>query len=279
MTKPNKIKYICQILAGGAAIYFAGNLHAQSQEHQGSRQNRFLWIQVPYSIISPGVTIGGDTNCYGGSTSNAYGLGQANVQPRGNGLTVNGSGTAYGSSSGYAQCTNSPSFQIPSSTANKVLSVHVDCQERTYDAKGDGKAWRNWGEEQAVYERAMAACHHKEQRTTSEDMTAKWKEVIATINDRRAEEQRLIAAKKYNLDSCISLSLANIESFKPFWLLKPEMVGLSSQEQIIRFVSLVKGSLESACMQEIELRKKGASKERVEIFWEKINSDSVQRAR
>ena len=64
-----------------------------------------------------------------------------------------------------------------------------------------------------------------------------------------------------------------------FWLLKPEMVGLSSQEQIIRFVSLVKGSLESACMQEIELRKKGASKERVEIFWEKINSDSVQRAR
>jgi len=279
MLKVNKLKFIAQILAGGIAVYFVNNHHALGQEHQGSSQSRYLWIQVPFSIVNPGLSIGGDTNCYGGSTTNTHGFGSANLQQRGNGFSFDGSGSTYGSSYGYAQCTNSPSIQIPSSINNKVLSVHVDCQEKTYDAKGDGKGWGSWGDDQAVYVRALAACQHKEQGTASEDIRAKWKEFTVTMNLRRAEEQKLIVAGKYNLDSCITLSLANIESRRPFLLYQPKMVGLSSQEQIIRYISLSIGSLENGCKQEIELRKNAVSEERVQIFWEKIDSDLVQKAR
>lgn len=249
------------------------------QEHRSSSHTRFLWIEVPYSIINPGATIGGGTNCYGGSTTTTYGSGSASVQPYGNGLSVNGSGNAYGSTSGSAQCVNTPSFQIPSSTTNKVLSVHIDCKEKTYDAKGDGKAWMSWGNEQAVYERAMVACRDKEQGTSREDMAAKWEAVKVALDNRKAEEEKLILSKKYNIDACISLSLLNIKDLSPFWLLQPSMIGLSSPEQVIRFISIAKGSLEDDCSGEFTLVKNGLSSQRRELYWEKKMSEHIQSAR
>ena len=32
---------------------------------------------------------------------------------------------------------------IPSSSTTKLLQVHYDCTDQTYDAKGDGKAWQS----------------------------------------------------------------------------------------------------------------------------------------
>ena len=269
-------KLIFPILAGGMALSLSAGQHVFGQEHKSSSHARFLWIEVPYSIVNPGATIGGGANCYGGSTTSAYGSGTASVQPFGNGLSVNGSGNAYGSTSGSAQCVNTPSFQIPSSTTNKVLSVHIDCKEKTYDAKGDGKAWMSWGNEQAVYERAMVACRDKEQGASREDMAAKWEAVKVALDNRKAEEQLLLLSKKYDLDACISLSLLNIKNLSPFLLLRPSMIGLSSQEQVIRFISLRKGSLEDNCREELVLIKNGTSRQRIELFWEKKLSENIQ---
>ena len=272
-------KLIFPILAGGIAFSFSANQHVLSQENKSTSDARFLWIEVPYSIVNPGVTIGGGTNCYGGSTTSTYGSGSASVQPYGNGLSVNGSGNTYGFSSGSAQCVNTPSFEIPSSTTNKVLSVHVDCKERTYDAKGDGAGWISWGNEQAVYERAMAACRDRQQGTSRDDMAAKWEKVKVSLDNRKAEEKLLILSKKYDLDACISLSLLNLKDLSPFWLLQPNMIGLSGPEQVTRFISITMGSLEDSCKGELMLLKNGASSQRIELYYGKIMSEQIQKAR
>ena len=274
-----KSKLVLQILVGGIALSFSANQHALGEENKNSSDTRFLWIEVPYSIVDPGATIGGGTKCYGGSTTSTYGSGSASVQPYRNGLSVNGSGNTYGFSSSSARCVNTPSFEIPSSTTNKVLSVHVDCKERTYDAKGDGAGWISWRNEQAVYDRALAACRDRQQGTSREDMAAKWEKVKISIENRKAEEKLLILSKKYSLDACISMSLLNINDLAPFWLLQPSMIGLSSPEQVTRFVSIAKGSLEDGCRGELNLLKNGASSQRVELYWEKINSEQNQKAR
>ena len=40
------------------------------------------------------------------------------------------------------KCTKTPARYIPKRTSTKNLRVHVDCKDKTYDAKGDGKGWR-----------------------------------------------------------------------------------------------------------------------------------------
>ena len=40
------------------------------------------------------------------------------------------------------KCTKTPARYIPEKTSTKNLRVHVDCKDKTYDAKGDGKGWR-----------------------------------------------------------------------------------------------------------------------------------------
>jgi hypothetical protein len=75
----------------------------------------------------------------------------------------------------------------------------------------------------------------------------------------KQNELEIILSKKYSLDACISISLLNINDLAPFWLLQPSMIGLSSPEQVTRFVSIAKGSLEDGCRGELNLLK-GTSK-------------------
>ena len=273
------LKRVGRIIVVGMVLCLVTRNQALSQDLEVGSKERYVWIQVPYSIVSPGMTIGGDTSCYGESNANSYGAGSAYVQPYGNGASVNSSGMSLGSSYGYSKCTSSPSLQIPSMTTNKILSVHVDCQKMTYDAKGDGKGWRGWGDEQAVYERAAAACHSKKDGTSREDMVGKWEQAKAALAVRKADEIKALKDKKYDVEWCISTSLANINDFSPFWLIQPDMVGLTSREQVVRYISLSKASLESDCNAELKLIKSGASQERVGLFWEKVNSTAVEKAR
>jgi len=257
----------------------AGRNQVYGQQTQVSSEKRYIWIEVPYAITSPGMTFGGSTSCYGGSTANSYGTGSAFVQPYGNGVSVNGSGIGFGSASGYSQCTSSPSITMPSTTSNKILSVHIDCQERTYDAKGDGKGWAGWGEERAVYERAITACGATNVASANQDMAQKWEQVKASLAARKEEEKKAISGNKYNLDWCISGSLANIKDLAPFWELQPAMVGLTSRDQVIRFITHVQASLESDCKGELELIRTGASEHKIVLYWAKTASKAIEKSK
>jgi len=232
-----------------------GNNIARAQESQGVNQNRYIWIQVPYEMTSPGMAFGGDTNCYGGSSAYAYGY---------------GSGSAYGQSSGYTQCTQSPSIYIPSSTSNRMLSVQVDCLEKTYDAKGDSKGWLSWGQETAVYERAARACGNLE-------LEGKWNVVKQAYEARKILEKEAIKNKTYNVELCVKWSLENRDGIAPFWILRPEMIGLRSADQVTRYLAMGSGSLYDNCKEELRLLSTGASEQRIELFWDKIKSDTIER--
>lgn len=266
-------------IAVGIALSLVSHNQAVGQQAQVTSIKRYLWIEVPYLVTSPGMEFGGSTSCYGGSTVNSYGTGSAYVQPYGNGVAVNGSGTGFGSTSGYTQCSSSPSISIPSTTASKVLSVHIDCQERTYDAKGDGKGWAGWGEERAVYERAVAACRANELGSDGENMARKWEQAKASLAARKEDEIKAIKEKRYDLDWCISASLANMKDLVPFWELQPEMVGLKSRDQVIRYTTYVQASLEDDCKGELELLKAGASKQRIDLYWAKVESKAIEKSR
>ena len=59
---------------------------------------------------------------------------------------------------GNVSCTNNPGYTIPGRTYDKVLRVHVDCTDQTYDAKGDRQGWKSWRESAAVYRAASQRC-------------------------------------------------------------------------------------------------------------------------
>jgi hypothetical protein len=163
--------------------------------------------------------------------------------------------------------------------ANKVLSVHIDCQDRTYDAKGDGKGWTSWGEERAVYERAIAACRSGGEGTQGENMALKWEQAKASLAARKEEEAKAIKEKRYDLEWCISASLANLKDQSQFWELQPDMVGLKSRDQVSRLIVLIQASLEDDCNGELNLIKAGASPQRIELYWAKSFSSLMEKVR
>lgn len=108
---------------------------------------RHIWIEVPWQRTTPGMTFGGNTRCYGSSTSTyQYGTGVV---------------------SGSTNCVQQPTFSTPPTTNRYVLKVHVDCIDQTYDAKGDLAGWRSWRNDLVVYERAQEACRSRSTRSTS----------------------------------------------------------------------------------------------------------------
>lgn len=211
------------LIAGGPAL---------SEEDRG----RYIWINVPYSMTSPGMTIGGGSSCYGGSSSSAYGSSSAYAQPYSNGLSINGSGYATGSSSGYNECSQDPTIHIPTSTSNKALSVHIVCKDRTYDAKGDGMGWKSWGEEAAVYERAIKAWRGESSEQRGKLLSKMREQAKAEYEERRIIEKDVIKQNNYNVDMRINISLANMNSLQPFFETKPDMIGLSNKAEVTRYI-------------------------------------------
>lgn len=115
-----------------------------------AQAQRHIWIDVPYQRTNPGITYGGQTSCYGSTSS----FGSANAHVYGN----NAFGYGSSHSSGSSNCVKSPTFSTPATTSRYVLKVHVDCVDQTYDAKGDLMGWQSWNRDYAVYERAKHAC-------------------------------------------------------------------------------------------------------------------------
>ncbi len=92
--------------------------------------HRYVWIDVTYVEQLPAKISGGQTNC----------------------------STDY---FGNVNCYTSPTYYSPPTTRESVLRVHVDCTERTYDAKGDGKGWQSWRADAGVRRIASQRCSRR----------------------------------------------------------------------------------------------------------------------
>ena len=94
--------------------------------------------------MTPERVIEGKTTC----VTNNYGNGGRqpnNTDNRTNSWNDNGNSSPNQKPTGstYTSCTTIPPRVIPSSSTTKLLQVHYDCTDQTYDAKGDGKAWQS----------------------------------------------------------------------------------------------------------------------------------------
>ena len=106
--------------------------------------HRYAWGELPFTFVTPERVIEGKTTC----VTNNYGNGgrqqNNNYNPTGN-WNQNGNSSPNNKPTGstYTSCTTIPPQVIPSSSRTKLLQVHYDCTDQTYDAKGDGKAWQS----------------------------------------------------------------------------------------------------------------------------------------
>jgi hypothetical protein len=89
--------------------------------------HHYVWTDVPYAEEIPAKIFGGETKC----------------------------STDY---FGNVNCYTSPTYIRPASIHRYLLQVHVDCTDRTYDAKGDGRGWQSWREDAVVNRIASQKC-------------------------------------------------------------------------------------------------------------------------
>ena len=106
--------------------------------------HRYVWGELPFTFVTPERVIEGKTTCI----TNNYGNGGRQQNNNGNttnswNYNGNGSPNQKPTGSTYTSCTTIPPRVIPSSSTTKLLQVHYDCTDQTYDAKGDGKAWQS----------------------------------------------------------------------------------------------------------------------------------------
>lgn len=107
----------------------AGALVVMGESQMASAQkagHKYVQMDVVYTIQQPGSVYGGQVIC-----------------------------NSIGS---YTNCYRTPVYASPATTRNVVLSVVVDCTDRTYDAKGDGKGWQSWGADAVIYKLAYERC-------------------------------------------------------------------------------------------------------------------------
>jgi len=110
-----------------ATTTIAGSLALASPALAERPGHKYVWTHAIYTYNQPGMSFGGDVNC----TSSFLG-------------SVN--------------CTKSPTYTSAPSQYKRRLSIHVDCTDRTYDAKGDRQGWKSWNHAPNLYDSFVYAC-------------------------------------------------------------------------------------------------------------------------
>jgi hypothetical protein len=123
--------------------------------------HRYVWGELPFTFVTPERVINGTTTCI----TDPYGNGERHHNPANripNNWTNNRPAQDVNNKTGstITTCTTKPARVIPSSSYTRLLQVQYDCTDQTYDAKGDGKAWRNVraGYGDGIYDQFKRVC-------------------------------------------------------------------------------------------------------------------------
>jgi hypothetical protein len=143
--------------------------------------HRYVWGELPFTFVTPERVIEGKTTCIS-NTNNSNDQSQtyrAHFNTQFNPNTQYKPTNQWNNSwkppqtsfnpntipqnqatSTITTCTTTPARVIPSSSTTRLLKVQYDCSDQTYDAKGDGKAWRNVraGYGDGVYDQYKRVC-------------------------------------------------------------------------------------------------------------------------
>ena len=168
------------------------------------------------------------------------------------------------------KCTTTPARYIPEKTSTKNLRVHVDCQDKTYDAKGDGKGWRKLVLEEMVLNAAKEPC-------LSSGYIIDANNYVFNSETRNPISQYSTIPQKVTYEVCLKDSINELNKEKSLSLQNPQSIGLSSIEQVNAYYLQLRTKIPKICEELISKRNDGLSKIEIELsLWDPMKLEAIE---
>ena len=168
------------------------------------------------------------------------------------------------------KCTKTPARYIPEKTSTKNLRVHVDCKDKTYDAKGDGKGWRKLVLQETVLNAAKEPCFRSGHIIDANyyDLNNETKNPIS---------QYSTIPKKFTYEVCLKDSINQLRAEKRLSLKKPQSIGLSSLEQVNAYYLQLRSKVPNICEKLNSKQYSGLSKNEIELsLWDPMKLEAIE---
>ncbi len=211
---------------------------------------RYIWLSVPYSFTEGEKYINAEEICEYISSKEKN---NQNTQK-----------------SIIQKCTTTPARYIPEKTSIKNLRVHVDCKDKTYDAKGDGKGWRKLVLQETVLNAAKEPCLRGGYFIDDNNYVFD-SETIIPISGYSKIPQKV----PYEL--CLKDSINQLSAEKGISLQDPKSIGLSSVEQVNAYYLQLRSKVPIICKQLISKKYSGLSKIEIELsLWDPMKLEAIE---
>ena len=168
------------------------------------------------------------------------------------------------------KCTKSPARYIPEKTLTKNLRVHIDCKDKTYDAKGDGKGWRKLVLQETVLNAAKDPCLRSGYIIDANNYVfhSETKNPISKYSE---------ITQKVTNEVCLKDSINQLRAEKDLSLQNPQSIGLSSIEQVNAYYLQLRTKIPKICEELISKRNDGHSKIEIELsLWDPMKLEAIE---
>ncbi len=199
---------------------------------------RYIWLSVPYTFTEREKYINEEEVCEYISSKE---IENQNTQK-----------------SIFQKCTKSPARYIPEKTFTKNLRVHVDCKDKTYDAKGDGKGWRKLVLQETVLNAAKEPCFRSGYVIEADNH-------VFNSETRNPTSQYSTISQKSTYEVCLKDSINQLRAEKDLSLKNPQSIGLSSLEQVNAYYLQLRSKVPNICEQLNSKKYSGLSKIEIEL--------------
>ena len=168
------------------------------------------------------------------------------------------------------KCTTTPARYIPEKTSTKNLRVHVDCKDRTYDAKGDGKGWRKLVLEETVLNSAKEPCLKNGYVIGSNNY------VLNNLNRNKSTPYSTIPQTQ-TYEECLKDSINQLSVERDLSLLNPESIGLSTLEQVNAYYLQLRSNLPNICKQLTSIENSELSNAEIQLsIWDPMKLKAIE---
>ena len=168
------------------------------------------------------------------------------------------------------KCTKTPARYIPEKKLTKNLRVHVDCKDKTYDAKGDGKGWRKLVLQESVLNAAKEPCLRSGYVIDTNNY-------VFNSETRNPISQYSTIPKKVTYEACLKDSINQLSAEKGLSLQNPQSIGLSSLEQVNAYYLQLRSKVPNICEQLNSKKYSGLSKIEIELsLWDPMKLEAIE---
>ena len=157
-------------------------------------------------------------------------------------------------------CTTQPARYIPPKTIKKILKVHIDCKDKTYDAKGDNRGWRKIELQNNVLKSAVKPC------VKAGYSMENYLDQLA-LEDREGVLLSIKTKKKSKIyQKCLSDSLNSLDKYELENTSKKEKLAFLSKSQLYGYYLRMKSKLPSQCKELSESSELDLSQIEIDLY-------------